>query len=291
MDMRRGAEALLRAQHQHLIATSPMCRSTSRPQCAHRLFLRPASIPSRRFLTTTTPSHQQHNQDRTPDSPPKDEPQRPASRSRVASLLDSVVGPESDNASFGIPRRNPRTSLDEYARFRELRQQQQQSGGQGAWPRLFDNAAAPKERGSEARPGQQEQQERSATDVGSSRTGSILDALRARDGPLGQPAASTTSSGPVRLDAEPAMNIKLGPELGKTVPVDKGRGVGLAQAFRFMEIQTAMNRIRHTVNMQKFHERPGLRRKRLKSQRWRRRFKEGFKETVRKVQKMTRQGW
>jgi small subunit ribosomal protein MRP21 len=49
------------------------------------------------------------------------------------------------------------------------------------------------------------------------------------------------------------------------------------------------NRIRADFNRQRFHERGGLKRKRLASERWR--FKEGFQRTVTRVQELRRKGW
>ena len=42
---------------------------------------------------------------------------------------------------------------------------------------------------------------------------------------------------------------------------------------------------------QRFHERGGLKRKRLRRERWRRRFMEGFKGTVGRVKGLRNQGW
>lgn len=85
--------------------------------------------------------------------------------------------------------------------------------------------------------------------------------------------------------------MKLGPTLGRTVYVDNSRGMDVARAFRSMEIQVAKNQVKKDFNKQRFHERPGLKRKRLHSQRWRNRFKQGFQATVKRVLKMRKQGW
>ncbi|KAM0697901.1 hypothetical protein Q7P36_002755 [Cladosporium allicinum] len=85
--------------------------------------------------------------------------------------------------------------------------------------------------------------------------------------------------------------MKLGPTLGRTVHVDNQRGIDVARAFRSMEIQVARNSVRKEFARQKFHERPGKKRKRLHSERWRKRFKIGFKATVKRVLKMRKQGW
>ena len=79
------------------------------------------------------------------------------------------------------------------------------------------------------------------------------------------------------------------PTLGKTVQVKNGGDVG--RAFREVEQLCARNRVRQDFNKQRFHERPGLKRKRLHSERWRRRFKEAFRGTVKMVNQMRKQGW
>ncbi|MCJ1244915.1 hypothetical protein MMC30_002116 [Trapelia coarctata] len=86
---------------------------------------------------------------------------------------------------------------------------------------------------------------------------------------------------PVRLDAF----------VGRSEDVDPHKGVDLGRAIRRLEIKCAYNNVRQDFNKQRFHERPGLKRKRLKSQRWRKRFKEGFNAVVSKVQKMRMKGW
>ena len=86
---------------------------------------------------------------------------------------------------------------------------------------------------------------------------------------------------PVRLDAF----------IGRSEEVDPMKGVDLARALRKLEIKCAYNNVRQDFNKQRFHERPGIKRKRLKSQRWRKRFKEGFKAVVSKVQHMRMRGW
>lgn len=64
--------------------------------------------------------------------------------------------------------------------------------------------------------------------------------------------------------------------------------------------QLALNQLGRMVSQQKvktkffqqrFHERPGLKRKRLASERWRKRFKTGFKATVSRVLELKKQGW
>ena len=75
------------------------------------------------------------------------------------------------------------------------------------------------------------------------------------------------------------------------VQINDQRGVDVGRAFRLLDQLCGRNRVRGDFNRQRFHERPGLKRKRLKSERWRRAFKDGFKGMVRQVVAMRRQGW
>lgn len=84
-----------------------------------------------------------------------------------------------------------------------------------------------------------------------------------------------------RLDASTGRSIDLDPSKGR----DLVRGLGQLNSL------LARNKVRADFNKQRFHERPGLKRKRLKSQRWRKRFKEGFREVVGRVSALTRKGW
>lgn len=85
--------------------------------------------------------------------------------------------------------------------------------------------------------------------------------------------------------------IQSRPSLGRTVEVAPERGLDLGRAIRSLEIECSVNRVRDDRARQRFHERGGLKRKRLKSLRWRRNFKQGFKAVVAKVKAMRRKGW
>lgn len=73
--------------------------------------------------------------------------------------------------------------------------------------------------------------------------------------------------------------------------MNTARGMDVGRAFRQLEILCARNSVRRDFMRQRFHERPGLKRKRLKSERWRKNFKANFKGIVGVVQKMRKQGW
>ncbi|KAI9800809.1 MAG: hypothetical protein M1825_003592 [Sarcosagium campestre] len=85
--------------------------------------------------------------------------------------------------------------------------------------------------------------------------------------------------------------LRLSPSVGRSVPIDSNTGLDLGRGLNLLNIRCAQNGIRGDANRQRFHERPGLKRKRLRSERWRRKFLKGFKEAVWKVQDMKRKGW
>ncbi|CAK4031320.1 37S ribosomal mrp21 [Lecanosticta acicola] len=85
--------------------------------------------------------------------------------------------------------------------------------------------------------------------------------------------------------------MKLGPTVGRTVEVNLERNMDIGRAFRQLEMTCARNNVRKDMMKQRFHERPGMRRKRLKSERWRKNFRKNFSGVVQLVQKMKRQGW
>lgn len=88
-----------------------------------------------------------------------------------------------------------------------------------------------------------------------------------------------------------AATIKSRPSLGRTVQVMPDRGMDLGRALKSLEISCSVNNVRQDAREQRYYERPGLKRKRLKSIRWRKRFKIGFKAVVGKVKAMRRKGW
>ena len=85
--------------------------------------------------------------------------------------------------------------------------------------------------------------------------------------------------------------VRSRPTVGRTIEVVPERGVDFGRALRNLDISCAFNRVKQDLSRQRFHERPGLKRKRLKSERWRKMFKESFRATVMRVRDMTRKGW
>ncbi|RDA96231.1 hypothetical protein CP533_1662, partial [Ophiocordyceps camponoti-saundersi (nom. inval.)] len=62
-------------------------------------------------------------------------------------------------------------------------------------------------------------------------------------------------------------------------------------AFRVMNRLVREQKLRQKFNFQKTHWRPGLKRKMLKSKRWRQRFKEAFQVATQRCKELCRQGW
>lgn len=85
--------------------------------------------------------------------------------------------------------------------------------------------------------------------------------------------------------------IHLNARTGRTIDVDPGKATDLGIKMRQLDGLVARNRIRADFNKQKFHERGGMKRKRLKSERWRARFSTEFRKIVLRVQALRKKGW
>ncbi|KAK4125618.1 hypothetical protein N657DRAFT_613634 [Parathielavia appendiculata] len=87
--------------------------------------------------------------------------------------------------------------------------------------------------------------------------------------------------------SEPALRLR--PSTGRTIHV-KGH-VDVARGFRLLQRAVAQNGIKRDVFLARAHERPALKRKRQKRERWQARFKNGFKATIARVMELKGQGW
>ena len=85
--------------------------------------------------------------------------------------------------------------------------------------------------------------------------------------------------------------VRSRPAVGRTIEVQPDRGVDVGRALRNLDMTCSVNRVRLDQSRQRFHERPGMKRKRLKSERWRKMFKQSFRATVMRVMEMRRKGW
>lgn len=99
----------------------------------------------------------------------------------------------------------------------------------------------------------------------------------------------TTS--PVNQAPRSTRTVRSRPSVGRTIELDPSKGLDFARGLNLLGATIATNRVRGDRTKQRYHERPGLKRKRLKSERWRRNFKKGFDATVQRVKQMKAQGW
>jgi small subunit ribosomal protein MRP21 len=99
------------------------------------------------------------------------------------------------------------------------------------------------------------------------------------------------------IDVKPMARpqIRAKPVTGRTVFIKERISVTSAPtpaiAFRMLGKMLREQNVKNKFFLQRFHERKGLKRKRLASLRWRSRFKTGFKHTVNRVLELKRQGW
>jgi hypothetical protein len=86
-------------------------------------------------------------------------------------------------------------------------------------------------------------------------------------------------------------NRRLSARFGCFLSVDGAKEANVSIRLRQLGALASANRIPYTAARQRFHERPGLKRKRLRRERWRRRFKDTFKSICKRVTHLTKQGW
>jgi small subunit ribosomal protein MRP21 len=84
---------------------------------------------------------------------------------------------------------------------------------------------------------------------------------------------------------------RLNPAYGRTIDLDNSRGRDIVRGIGMLGSLMARNKVKSDFNKQKFHERGGLKRKRLASERWRARFQKGFRDITYRVTELTRKGW
>lgn len=84
---------------------------------------------------------------------------------------------------------------------------------------------------------------------------------------------------------------RLNPSYGRTITLDPKKGRDIARGLMMFNSMMARNKVKTDVRTQRFHERPGLKRKRLKSERWRARFKKAFEQTCARVTELKKKGW
>lgn len=107
----------------------------------------------------------------------------------------------------------------------------------------------------------------------------------------GLPLNLPNQSPAVPLEPETQVYPRLNPTFGRTVDLKPESGRDLVRGIGMLSSLVSRNRIRSDMMKQRFHERPGLKRKRLKSERWRALFRKGFQKVTGRVSELTRKGW
>jgi small subunit ribosomal protein MRP21 len=136
---------------------------------------------------------------------------------------------------------------------------------------------------------------------GSRRGGNTLDPSRlARTSTTSMAGLSKDSalfkSGPNSISQKaippPPLTLRLNASTGRSISLRNGAyDIDVGQGVRLLQRELSKNRVMYMQRKAKYHERPGLKRKRLRSERWRKRFMVGFLGYVAKAMKMKRQGW
>ncbi|RMZ73487.1 ribosomal s21 [Pyrenophora seminiperda CCB06] len=102
---------------------------------------------------------------------------------------------------------------------------------------------------------------------------------------------SSAASLAVQQEETFAQYPRLNPTYGRSVELDVKRGRDIVRGIGMLGSLVARNKVRKDSNAQRYHERGGLKRKRLASERWRARFKKGFKALTGRVTELTKKGW
>lgn len=92
-----------------------------------------------------------------------------------------------------------------------------------------------------------------------------------------------------QMKSGPPEEMRLRPSTGRTVY--RTGNVDVARSFQVLNRLVKVNKVKQDLQKQRFHERPGLKRKRQKSERWRKRFHHGFRAMVHRVVELRNQGW
>lgn len=242
-----------------LLRPSSLSRALSRPTSSIWQRNTPSWSPSaaQRNISTTSNTRStaqapaQQKPDSNPDSSPKN-PATPASRQTSRAIDDLFAKMDS---------RRPQSSHGEF---------------QAAHKRVFGEGFSPRNPDGPGRPRLDFNAMRMPTPVSD---------------PFAPPTSATAtpqvSSVPEREIQYPRLNAST----GRSIVLDNARGRDIVRGLGMLASLCSRNKVRADQIRQRFHERPGLKRKRLKSERWRARFKVGFNQVVGRVSELTRKGW
>lgn len=126
----------------------------------------------------------------------------------------------------------------------------------------------------------------SLLDLSDSLMAGVFDPKTRPNSPNIQSDYSNSMPAPSSMASENIKMPKMGPTAGRSVVVQSD----VAQAFMKLRSVVRQNNVRTDFQTQRFHERPGLKRKRLASKRHRQRFKDGFRRMIAVVMDMKKKG-
>lgn len=261
MELRKAADALLRSQASPLTQILAPSTSTRWATSSLRLSQRAFSSSTRRFVpdsnqTNPTPTNASRGTQKSPDTQASSQGWAAGGRSnRSSSRIIPSKSSESSDADLwesGI------------------------SSNEAAHDLLTGFNAGRKERG----PNSPLNQRKSIN----------LDRMlspKVSNTDLKDVISNLTSTVTAPVAPKPA--LRLNARTGRSVVV--AGGVDIGRSFNLLGMSCTRNKVRSDFNRQRFHERGGLKRKRLKRERWQKRFMNGFRATVSRVKEMKRQGW
>ncbi|GAB7364830.1 hypothetical protein MBLNU230_g5624t1 [Neophaeotheca triangularis] len=274
MEFLRVGESVLRSQqHPILSFLAPQARRTAITSRAYTPRAAQLQSQTKRTFATTSGRRQDDSANSRQGKPQTG----PSLDSEMASMLDDTLD---------LKKGTPTTSTSRTSKFKSPAAQTQNPPTRG----IAQNSANDMFEAAMARPRAQPSRSPNRHNVTNdySSSNDISSLLNPLNNPT-QPAKARGSNQPPSVSEVPS--IKLNASVGRTVTVDSSKGMDVGKAFRSLDMAINRNQVRKHERLQRFHERPGLKRKRLKSERWRRRFKAGFKKIVKRVQDMKAQGW
>ncbi|KAK5167163.1 uncharacterized protein LTR77_007893 [Saxophila tyrrhenica] len=282
MELFRAGEAILRTTQPLLPFLAPSAHRT--PQrlggiarhCGRQQLQHPVSRP----LSTTCIRREQAAEPRRDDNVGRGQQSSTSAGEEFSALLDSAL-----DGSKGVPT----APSGRQSRFKSASQQ-----------RVNQDPYA-RNAGPQTRTATQERPERSMSSAdeminefekkGDKKPSQFSGGMDSLLSSFSTNSSQSLSSPPPPPPEPQAAPMKLDSTVGRTIFVNNERGIDVGRAFRMLDQRCAQNSVKRDFMKQRFHERPGLKRKRLKQERWRRRFKETFRETVGMVQRMKKQGW
>lgn len=139
----------------------------------------------------------------------------------------------------------------------------------------------------------QDQERKTITNIIDMDIQNLINSQRKRQNPDSSFTAGAALSGQI-LGTEPLAPPKRPffrrrPETGTIVSIQNK--IDLGQALAILGSKVSQNRVAYMLRSQREHERPGLRKKRLRSERWKKQFSLGFKAAVKRANELAKMGW